>query len=189
MGPIDLRWLRAARLAGATLLAVGAFDVVLRGHSLSRVEEGAILLVAGAALLALHIVFVRRDDPPAPDALVAAALAVPLLPIGIAILAYSPSAATDFSADIFGGYRDAASVGMIVAAAAYAAAYLVTATHGGRSSSRSLSGSARSSEAPPHRSRSSDSPPRRGRRVSSPRPRPSPRSWPSRGGRPRAVSG
>jgi hypothetical protein len=126
MRPIDIRWLRAARLAGTTLLAVGAFDVVLRGHSLSRHEKGAILLVAGAALLALHVVFVRRNDPPAPDALVAAALAVPLLPIGIAILAYSPSAATGFSADIFGGYRDAASVGLIVAAAAYAAAYLVT---------------------------------------------------------------
>jgi hypothetical protein len=126
MAPIDLRWLRAARLAGATLLAVGAFDVVLRGHRLSRREEGAILVVAGAVLLALHIVFVRRDDRATPDALLAAALAVPLLPIGIAILTYSPSATTDFNTDIFGAYRDAASVGLIVAAAAYAAAYLVT---------------------------------------------------------------
>ena len=60
MGRIDLRWLRAARLAGATLVAVGAFDVVLRGHSLSRNEDGAILLAAGAALLALHVVLARR---------------------------------------------------------------------------------------------------------------------------------
>jgi hypothetical protein len=47
MGRIDPRWLRAARIAGAALVAVGAFDVVLRGHSLSRNEEGGILLAAG----------------------------------------------------------------------------------------------------------------------------------------------
>ncbi len=125
MGRIDPRPLRAARLAGAALVAVGAFDVVLRGHSLSRNAEGAILLTAGAALLVLHVVLLRRGGG-SPDALLAAALAVPLIPIGVAILAFSPNTGHDFSNDIFGSYRDAASVGLIVAAVAYAAAYLVT---------------------------------------------------------------
>ena len=87
MGRIDLRWLRAARLAGATLVAVGAFDVVLRGRSLSRDEDGAILLAAGAALLALHVVLARRGGRDSTDALLAAALAVPFIPAGVALFA------------------------------------------------------------------------------------------------------
>ena len=126
MGRIDSRVLRAARLAGATLLAVGAVDVVLRGHSLTRNEEGAILLAAGAALLGFHIILARTGDAATPDALLAAALAVPLIPIGSAILAFSPSTAPDFQGDLFSPYREAGSVGLIAAAFAYAATYLVT---------------------------------------------------------------
>ena len=83
---IDPRWLRAARLAGATLVAVGALDVVLRGSSLSRNEDGAILLAAGVALLALHVVLSRRGGRDSTDALLAAALAVPFVPVGVALL-------------------------------------------------------------------------------------------------------
>jgi len=128
MGRIDLRWLRAARLAGATLVAIGAVDVVLRGDSLSRDEDGAILLAAGAALLALHVVLTRRGSRAATDALLAAALAMPFVPAGIALLAYSPpSAASLFeSGDILAPFRDAASVGLFVAALAFAGAYLLT---------------------------------------------------------------
>jgi hypothetical protein len=36
MGRIDPRGLRAARVAGAALVALGAVDVVLRGHNPSR---------------------------------------------------------------------------------------------------------------------------------------------------------
>ena len=100
MGRIDPRWLRAARLAGATLMAVGAVDVVVRGSSLSRNEDGAILLAAGVALLALHVVLSRRGGRDSTDALLAAALAVPFVPVGVALLAYSPpSAASFFTSD------------------------------------------------------------------------------------------
>ena len=129
MGRIDLRWLRAARIAGATLVAVGAFDVVLRGHSLSRNEDGAILLAAGAALLALHVVLARRGGRDSTDALLAAALAVPFIPVGVALLAYSPpSAASLFRSggDVLSPYRDAASAGLFVAALAFAGAYALT---------------------------------------------------------------
>jgi hypothetical protein len=126
MGRIDPRWLRAARIAGAALVAVGAFDVVLRGHSLSRNEEGGILLAAGLGLLVMHVVLIRMGGRRASDAQLAAALAVPLIPIGVAILAYSPPSGPGFDGDIFGSFRDAASVGLIVAAFAYAAAYLIT---------------------------------------------------------------
>jgi hypothetical protein len=129
MGRIDLRWLRAARLAGATLVAVGAFDVVLRGHSLSRNEDGAILLAAGAALLALHVVLARSDGRDSTDALLAAALAVPFIPAGVALLAYSPpSAASLFQSggDVLSPFRDAASAGLLVAALAFAGAYVLT---------------------------------------------------------------
>jgi hypothetical protein len=129
MGRIDLRWLRAARLAGATLVAVGAFDVVLRGHSLSRNEDGAILLAAGAALLALHVVLARNDGRDSTDALLAAALAVPFIPAGVALLAYSPpSAASLFQSggDVLSPFRDAASAGLLVAALAFAGAYVLT---------------------------------------------------------------
>ena len=129
MGRIDPRWLRAARLAGATLVAVGAFDIVIRGHSLSRNEDGAILLVAGAALLSLHVVLARRGGRDSTDALLAAALAVPFVPAGIALLAYSPpSAASLFASggDILSPFRDAASAGLLVAAAAFAGAYALT---------------------------------------------------------------
>ncbi len=129
MGRIDLRWLRAARLAGATVLAVGAFDVVLRGHSLSRNEDGAILLAAGAALLALHVVLARREGGGSTDALLAAALAVPFVPVGVAFLAYSPpSAASLFGSggDILSPIRDAASIGLFVAGLAFAGAYALT---------------------------------------------------------------
>ncbi len=129
MGRIDLRWLRAARIAGATLVAVGAFDVVLRGHSLSRNEDGAILLAAGAALLALHVVLARSGDRDSADALLAAALAVPFIPVGVALLAYSPpSAASLFGSggDILSPIRDAASTGLFVAALAFAGAYALT---------------------------------------------------------------
>lgn len=129
MGRIDPRWLRAARLAGATLVAVGAFDIVLRGHSLSRNEDGAILLVAGAALLSLHVVLARRGGRDSTDALLAAALAVPFVPAGIALLAYSPPSAASFLAsggDILSPFRDAASAGLLVAAVAFAGAYALT---------------------------------------------------------------
>ena len=128
MGRIDPRWLRAARLAGATLVAVGAFDIVLRGHSLSRNEDGAILLVAGAALLSLHVVLARRGGRDCTDALLAAALAVPFVPAGIALLAYSPPSAASFlaSGDILSPFRDAASAGLLVAAVAFAGAYALT---------------------------------------------------------------
>ena len=129
MGRIDPRWLRAARLAGATLVAVGAFDVVLRGQSLSRNEDGAILLVAGAALLALHVVLARRGGRDSTDALLAAALAVPFIPAGIALLAYSPPSAASFlgsGGDILAPFRDAASAGLLVAAPAFAGAYVLT---------------------------------------------------------------
>jgi hypothetical protein len=129
MGRIDLRWLRAARLAGATLVAVGAFDVVLRGHSLSRDEDGAILLAAGAALLALHVVLARRGGRDSTDALLCAALAVPFIPAGVALLVYSPpSAASLFASggDILSPVRDAASAGLLVAALAFAGAYALT---------------------------------------------------------------
>jgi len=129
MGRIDPRWLRAARLAGATLVAVGAFDIVLRGHSLSRNEDGAILLVAGAALLSLHVVLARRGGRDCTDALLAAALAVPFVPAGIALLAYSPPSAASFlgsGGDILSPVRDAASAGLLVAAVAFAGAYALT---------------------------------------------------------------
>jgi len=129
MGRIDPRWLRAARLAGATLVAVGAFDIVLRGHSLSRNEDGAILLVAGAALLSLHVVLARRGGRDCTDALLAAALAVPFVPAGIALLAYSPPSAASFlgsGGDILSPFRDAASAGLLVAAVAFAGAYALT---------------------------------------------------------------
>jgi len=129
MGRIDPRWLRAARLAGATLVAVGAFDIVLRGHSLSRNEDGAILLVAGAALLSLHVVLAPRGGRDSTDALLAAALAVPFVPAGIALLAYSPPSAASFlgsGGDILSPFRDAASAGLLVAAVAFAGAYALT---------------------------------------------------------------
>jgi len=129
MGRIDPRWLRAARLAGATLVAVGAFDIVLRGHSLSRNEDGAILLLAGAALLSLHVVLARRGGRDSTDALLAAALAVPFVPAGIALLAYSPPSAASFlgsGGDILSPFRDAASAGLLVAAVAFAGAYALT---------------------------------------------------------------
>ena len=129
MGRIDPRWLRAARLAGATLVAVGAFDIVLRGHSLSRNEDGAILLVAGAALLSLHVVLAPRGGRDSTDALLAAALAVPFVPAGIALLAYSPPSAASFlgsGGDILSPVRDAASAGLLVAAVAFAGAYALT---------------------------------------------------------------
>ena len=129
MGRIDPRWLRAARLAGATLVAVGAFDIVLRGHSLSRNEDGAILLLAGAALLSLHVVLARRGGRDSTDALLAAALAVPFVPAGIALLAYSPPSAASFlgsGGDILSPVRDAASAGLLVAAVAFAGAYALT---------------------------------------------------------------
>lgn len=129
MGRTDPRWLRAARLAGVTLVAVGAFDIVLRGHSLSRNEDGAILLVAGAALLSLHVVLARRGGRDSTDALLAAALAVPFLPAGIALLAYSPPSAASFlgsGGDILSPFRDAASAGLLVAAVAFAGTYALT---------------------------------------------------------------
>jgi len=129
MGRIGPRWLRATRLAGATLVAVGAFDIVLRGHSLSRNEDGAILLVAGAALLSLHVVLARRGGRDSTDALLAAALAVPFVPAGIALLAYSPPSAASFlgsGGDILSPFRDAASAGLLVAAVAFAGAYALT---------------------------------------------------------------
>lgn len=129
MGRIDPRWLRAARLAGATLVAVGAFDIVLRGHSLSRNEDGAILLLAGAALLSLHVMLARRGGRDSSDSLLAAALAVPFVPAGIALLAYSPPSAASFlgsGGDILSPFRDAASAGLLVAAVAFAGAYALT---------------------------------------------------------------
>ena len=129
MDGIDPRWLRAARLAGATLVAVGAFDIVLRGDSLSRNEDGAILLAAGLALLVLHVVLARRDGRDSTDALLAAALAVPFVPVGVALLVYSPpSAASLFTSggDLISPYRDAASAGLLVAAMAFAGAYALT---------------------------------------------------------------
>ena len=110
-------------------MAVGAFDVVLRGHSLSRDEDGAILLAAGAALLALHVVLARRGGRDSTDALLAAALAVPFIPAGVAFLAYSPpSAASLFQSggDVLSPFRDAASAGLFVAALAFAGAYALT---------------------------------------------------------------
>ena len=110
-------------------MAVGAFDIVLRGHSLSRNEDGAILLVAGAALLSLHVVLARRGGRDSTDALLAAALAVPFVPAGIALLAYSPPSAASFlgsGGDILSPFRDAASAGLLVAAVAFAGAYALT---------------------------------------------------------------
>ena len=129
MDGIDPRWLRAARLAGATLVAVGAFDIVLRGDSLSRNEDGAILLAAGLALLVLHVVLARRDGRDSTDAPLAAALAVPFVPVGVALLVYSPPSAASFytsGGDLLSPYRDAASVGLIVAAIAFAGTYALT---------------------------------------------------------------
>ena len=129
MGRIDPRWLRAARLAGATLVAVGALDVVVRGSSLSTNEDGAILLAAGAALLALHVVLTRHGGRASTDALLAAALAVPFVPVGVALLAYSPPSAASFftsGGDLLSPYRDAASAGLIVAAIAFAGTYALT---------------------------------------------------------------
>ena len=77
-------------------MAVGALDVVVRGSSLSRNEDGAILLAAGVALLALHVVLSRRGGRDSTDALLAAALAVPFVPVGVALLAYSPPSAASF---------------------------------------------------------------------------------------------
>src|SRR5690349_16808502 len=113
MGRIDLRGLRAARVAGAALVALGAVDVVLRGHNLSRNESGAILLGAGAALLALHVVLVRREGMRGPDAQLAAAIAVALIPVGMAFIAFSPRR-TAFVGDGLDPFRDAASEGLIV---------------------------------------------------------------------------
>jgi hypothetical protein len=129
MGRIDPRWLRAARLAGATLVAVGALDVVVRGSSLSRNEDGAILLAAGVALLGLHVLLSRRGGRDSTDALLAAALAVPFVPVGVALLAYSPPSAASFftsGGDLLSPYRDAASAGLIVAAVAFAGTYALT---------------------------------------------------------------
>lgn len=126
MGRIDPRVLRAARLAGVALVALGAVDVVLRGHSLSRNEEGAILLAAGAALLVLHVVLVRAGvSTRASDSQLAAALSVPLIPVGIALLVFSPASAP-FGGDGFDPFRDAASDGLIGAGLLYAVAYVLT---------------------------------------------------------------
>ena len=129
MGRIDPRWLRAARLAGATLVAVGAFDVVLRGHSLSRNEDGAILLAAGAALLALHVVLSRAAavvTPPtrslrrpwrcrsSPSASRSSPTRRPPPPRS-SVRRRPPLAV-----------RDAASAGLFVAALAFAGAYALT---------------------------------------------------------------
>jgi hypothetical protein len=127
MGRIDPRVLRAARLAGAAFFAVGAVDVVLRGHDLSRNEDGAIFLGAGAALLVLHVVLARLGDGRTSDAQLAAALSVPLVPIGVALLAFSPPSGSDFlSGDVLSPFRDAASEGLAVAGVVYAIAYLLT---------------------------------------------------------------
>jgi hypothetical protein len=126
MGRIDPRALRAARLAGVALVALGAVDVVLRGHSLSRHEEGAILLAAGAALLVLHVGFVRvGGGTRASDAQLAAALSVPFIPLGIGLLAFSRSSAS-LGGDGFDPVRDAASDALIGAGLLYAVAYLLT---------------------------------------------------------------
>ena len=122
MGRIDRRVLAAARLAGVALVALGAVDIVLRGHSLSRDEGGAILLGAGAALLVLHVVLARQGDGRASDAQLAAGLSVPLIPIGVALAAFSPPS------EPFGQepLSDALSEGLIVAGVVYAVAYLLT---------------------------------------------------------------
>jgi hypothetical protein len=125
MGRIDPRVLRAARLAGVALFALGAVDVVLRGHSLSRNEEGAILLAAGVGLLGLHMVIVRLGGRRSSDALLAAALSVALVPIGVAVLAFSPPTGS-FGGDPIQTFRDAASDGLIAAAVLYAVAYVLT---------------------------------------------------------------
>jgi hypothetical protein len=125
MGRIDRRVLVAARLAGAALVALGAVDIVIRGHSLSRKEAGAILLCAGAALLLLHVVLARQDDARASDAQLAAALSVPLIPVGVALLTFSTPIGP-FGGDILEPFRDAASEGLVVAGVLYAIAYLLT---------------------------------------------------------------
>jgi hypothetical protein len=125
MGRVDSRVLRAARLAGAALVALGAVDVVLRGHSLSRDEQGAILLAVGTALLVMHVALGRRGGGRDPDAQLAAALAVPLIPAGIATLTFSP-AAGPFGGDILEPFRDAASAGLVVAGVLYGIAYILT---------------------------------------------------------------
>ena len=80
-------------LAGATLVAVGALRRRSPWTLAERDEDGAILLAAGAALLALHVVLARREGGGSSDALLAAALAVPFIPAGVALLAYSPPSA------------------------------------------------------------------------------------------------
>jgi hypothetical protein len=67
MGRIDPGALRAARLAGAALFAVGGADVVLRGNNLSRDERGAILLAAASVMRAFapaNRAFARRSRSP-----------------------------------------------------------------------------------------------------------------------------
>ena len=125
MGRIDPGLLRAARLAGAALLALGAADVVLRGRSLSRNEDGAILLAAGGALLVLHVVLARLGDRRASDAALAAALSVVLAPVGIALIAFNPPTGP-FGGDILEPFRDAASEGLIATGILYAVAYVLT---------------------------------------------------------------
>jgi hypothetical protein len=125
MGRIDPRALRAARLAGVALIALGAVDIVLRGHSLSRNEDGAVILGAGAALLVLHIVLAGRGEGRASDSQLAAALSVPLIPIGAALLTFS-SPTGPFGGDILEPFRDAVSEGLVVAGVLYAIAYLLT---------------------------------------------------------------
>jgi hypothetical protein len=126
MGRNDPRALRAARLGGAALVALGAVDVVLRGHSLSRDEEGAILIAAAAALLALHVVLVRAGGAArAEDSHLAGALSVPLIPVGIALLVFSPPSAP-FGGDGLDPFRDAGSDGLIGAGLLYAVAYVLT---------------------------------------------------------------
>jgi hypothetical protein len=60
-----------------------------------------------------------------PDAQLAAAIAVPLIPVGMAFIAFSPRR-TAFIGDGLDPFRDAASEGLIVAGALYAVAYLLT---------------------------------------------------------------
>ena len=71
------------------------------------------------------MVLARRDGRDFTDALLAAALAVPFVPVGVALLVYSPpSAASLFTSG--GPSRDAASAGLLVAAIAFAGAYALT---------------------------------------------------------------
>ena len=124
MGRIDPRVVRAARLAGAALFAVGAFDVVLRANDLSRDQRGAILLAAGLALLALHVALVRFGHGRREDALLAAVLAVPFVPAGIAVLAFNPHDTPD--TDILKPFREAVSEGLIIAGILFGVAYFLT---------------------------------------------------------------